>query len=210
VSTEEKTGMQAHERAHPTRPLPPGLGERVACEDIRHGTQTVIANVEVATGPVMAPSVGATRTAEDVVGHIERPIARDPAAAWVVIVERLNTHQAASLVRFVATQGGIEAHGGVTGKAGMLASRSTRAACLSDPTHHIRLVSTPKHASWWNQVEIWCGILVRRRLKRASFPSVDALRERLFAVIDSFNKTMAKPFTWTDAGRPFVAYPLAA
>ena len=68
---------------------------------------------------------------------------------------------------------------------------------------------TPKHTSWLNQVEIWFGILVRRRLKRASFTSVDELRERLFACIDYFNKTMAKPFKWTYAGRPLVAYPLA-
>ena len=210
VSTDEKTGIQANERAHPTRPMQPGLVARVEFEYIRHGTQTLIANFEVATGQVMAPSVGATRTEEDFVGHIERTIARDPAAAWVFIVDRLNTHQSESLVRFVATQCGIEENVGVKGKAGILESMSTRAAFLYDPTHRIRFVYTPKHTSWLNQVEIWFGILVRRLLKRASFTSVDDLRERLLAFIDYFNKTMAKPFTWTYAGRPLVAYPWAA
>jgi hypothetical protein len=54
--------------------------ERVAFNYIRHGTQTLIANVEAATGQVMAPSVGPTRTEADVVAHLERTIARDPEA----------------------------------------------------------------------------------------------------------------------------------
>ena len=81
----------------------------------------------------------------------------------------------------------------------------TRAAFLQDPTHRIRLVYTPKHSSWLNQVEIWCGILVRRLLKWASFPSVTELRQRLLAFIEYFNKTMAKPFKWTYRGRPLAA-----
>lgn len=205
MSIDEKTGIQAYERAHPTRPMQPGLGERVEFAYIRHGTQTLIANVEVATGQVMAPSVGPTRTAEDFVGYIERTIALDLAAAWVFIVDRLNTHPSDSLVRFVAKRCGIEEEVGVQGKAGILESMSTRAAFFYDPTPRIRFVDTPQHTSWLNQVEIWVGILVRRLLKRASFTSVDELRERLFACMDYFNKTMAKPFKWTYAGRPFVA-----
>jgi transposase len=210
VSPDEQTGLQANERAHPTRPMQPGLVERVECESIRHGTQTLSANFEVAPGQVMTPAVGPTRTEEDFVGHIERTISLDPAAAWVLIVDRLNTHQPEFLVRLVAQQCGIEEDVGVKGNAGILESMSTRAACFYDPTPRIRLVYTPKHTSWLNQVEIWCGILVRRRLKRASFTSVDDLHERLLAFIDYFNKTMAKPFKWTYAGRPLVAYPLAA
>jgi hypothetical protein len=119
VSTDEQTGIRANARAHPTRPLPPGLGERVAFEDMRQGTQTLRANVEVATGHVMAPSVGPMRTAEDFVGHSERTIARDPAAAWMFIVDHLNTHPSESLVRWVAKQCGREEEVGVNGKAGL-------------------------------------------------------------------------------------------
>ena len=210
VSTDEKTGIQATERAHSTQPMQPGLVERVEFEYIRHGTQTLIANFEVATGQVMASSVGPTRTEEDFVGHIERTIALDPTAVWIFIVDRLNTHQSESLVHLVAKQCGIEEDVGVKGKTGILASMPTRAAFLQDPTHRIRFVYTPKHTSWLNQVEIWFSLLVRRLLKRASFTSVDALRERLIAFIDYFNTTMAKPFKWTYAGRPLAAYPLAA
>ena len=51
------------------------------------------------------------------------------------------------------------------------------------------------------RVEIWFSILVRRVIKRGNFPSVDALRERILAFIDYFNRT-AKPFRWTYTGRP--------
>ena len=205
VSTDEKTGIQANERAHPTRPMKPGLVERVEFEYIRHGTQTLIANFEVATGQVVAPSVGPTRTEEDFADHIERTIARDPAAAWIFIVDRLNTHQSESLVRLVANQCRIEEELGVKGKSGILESMPARATFLQDRQHRIRFVYTPKHTSWLNQVEIWFGILARRLLKRASFTSVAELRQRMIAFMDYFNKTMAKPFKWTYAGRPLTA-----
>jgi len=205
VSTDEKTGIQANERAHPTRPMKPGLVERVEFEYIRHGTQTLIANFEVATGHVMAPSVGPTRTEEDFVSHVERTITCDPTAEWIFIVDRLNTHQSESLVRFVAHQCGMDVELGVKGKAGILESMPVRRAFLHDPTHRIRFVYTPKHTSWLNQVEIWFGILVRRLLKRGSFTSVMELRQRMLAFIEYFNKTMAKPFKWTYAGRPLTA-----
>ena len=78
----------------------------------------------------------------------------------------------------------------------------TRAECLSDASHRIRFLYTPKHTSWLNQIELWCSILVRRLLKRGNFTSVEDLRKRILAFIDYFNKTMAKPFKWTYTGRP--------
>jgi hypothetical protein len=41
------------------------------------------------------------------------------------------------------------------------------------------------------------GILVRKLLKRGSFTSVEDLQARVFAFIDYYNQTMAKPFKWT-------------
>jgi hypothetical protein len=91
--------MQAHARAYPPRPLRPGLVERRALESIRQGTQTLMANREVATGNVMAPSLSPTRTAEDWIVHMQRPIALAPHAAWMFMMDQWNTHQSASLAR---------------------------------------------------------------------------------------------------------------
>lgn len=62
ISTDEKTGIQALERAATTAPMEPGQVERQEFEYKRHGTQCLIANLEVATGQVISPSIGQTRS----------------------------------------------------------------------------------------------------------------------------------------------------
>jgi len=203
VSTDEMTGIQALERKSPTKPCRPGQIEKREFEYIRHGTQTLIANLEIASGQVIAPSIGPTRTEADFAAHILQTIATDPTANWTFITDQLNTHQSESLVRLVAELCLLPDELGVKDKAGILKSMPSRAAFLSDPTHRIRFVYTPRHSSWLNQIEIWFSTLVRRLLKRGSFTSVQDLRQRLLDFIAFFNRT-AKPYKWTYKGRPLL------
>jgi hypothetical protein len=203
ISTDEKTGIQALERT--ILPMEPGQVERAEFEYERHGTQALIANFEVATGKIVAPSVGPTRTEADFLAHIKQTVDQDPQGIWVFIMDQLNTHQSESLVRWVDERCGLNLDLGGKGKSGILKDRASRAAFLSDTSHRIRIAYTPKHASWLNQVEMWFSVLARRLLKRSSFASVDELKERILRFIDYFNQTMAKPFQWTYAGRPLQA-----
>jgi transposase len=204
VSTDEMTGVQALERVAPTRPMKPGHPEQREFEYIRHGTQSMIINFEVATGQIITPTIGDTRNEADFVAHIRQTIVSDPDGAWVFVLDNLNTHQSESLVRLVAEQCGITDDLGVKGKSGILQSMASRAAFLSDPTHRIQMVYVPKHTSWLNQVEIWLSILTRRVIKRGNFTSVEDLKAKVLAFIEYFNQTLAKPFKWTYRGRPLM------
>ena len=84
----------------------PGLIERREFESIHHGTPTLIATFEVATGAVLTPSIGPTRTEADFAVHSAQTIDTDRAASWIFVVDQLHTHKAETLVRLVAERCG--------------------------------------------------------------------------------------------------------
>ena len=91
ISVDEKTGIQALGAIHPSHPMRAGHPEAMEFEYKRHGTQALIANFEVATGRVITPSIGDTRTEADFVTHIAATVDTDPQGEWIFICDQLNT-----------------------------------------------------------------------------------------------------------------------
>ncbi|HEY9299369.1 MAG TPA: transposase [Phormidium sp.] len=149
---------------------------------------------EIAIGKAIAPTIVPTRKEYDFANHIANTIETDRDGKWIFLVDQLNIHKSASLVRLVAACCQIDTDLGIKEQQGILKSMDSRAAFLSDTTHRIHFVYIPKHTSWLNQIECWFSILVRRLLRRASFTSTTELSARILEFIDYFNRIMSKPF----------------
>jgi transposase len=205
VCVDEMTGIQAKERTAPTKLMIAATPARIEFEYERHGTLTLIGNFRVTTGELIAPTFGPTRTETDFASHIEQTMTTDPDASWVFVTDNLNIHCSETLVRVVTKACEISTPLGKKGVRGVLKSVASRQKFLSERSHRIRFVYTPKHSSWLNQIETVFGVIMRKVVRRGSFKSVDDLRDKLAKFIEYFNRVFAHPFRWTYTGRPLMA-----
>ena len=201
VSVDEKTGIQALERINPDRNVLPRSIAKLEFEYKRHGTQALIPSFEIGTGKIISYRIRATRTAKDFAALIEETIDIDTGAQWIFIADQLNTHKSEELVKLLAEKLTIKDDLGEKEKTGILKNLKSREHFLSENSHRIRFVYTPKHCSWLNQIEIWFGILTRKILRHGNFKSTHELRKQIERFIEYYNQTMAKIFKWTYKGK---------
>jgi transposase len=201
VCVDEKTGMQALQRLHPTRPARPGRVELREFEYVRHGTRCLLASLVVPTGQVLG-SVTARRATWDLVRHVRDVVEAFPHVKkfhWVM--DNLNTHWTFALCRYLAREEGEEVWRGRP----KLRTGAQRRAFLQEPSRKHVVYYTPKHGSWLNQIEIWFGVLARRLLRRGEFGSVEELARRVLEYIAHYNRHQAHPYEWTYTGKPLAS-----
>ncbi|MGB1217860.1 MAG: transposase, partial [Saprospiraceae bacterium] len=177
ISTDEKCGMQALERTSGDLPVTDKHDRKIEFNYIRHGTQTLIGGLEIATGQIYS-QIGDTRTEKDYAEFIDYVVnggTQEKELKYVFLADQLNTHKSESLVRLLARINGDTSDLGVKGKSGILKNMDTRMDYLTRTGNRVRFVYTPKHCSWLNLIESWFSQLGKRVLKSGNFTSKDDL-----------------------------------
>ena len=169
VSADEKPGVQARHRIHPSAPPGPGRRPmRVESEYHRHGTLAYLAAYDVHHARV--------------IGHCAPTTGIAPFTALVAKVMTREPYASARRVFWIVDNGA--SHRGWTA-----------AAQLSEAFPNAVMVHTPVHASWLNQIEIYFSVVQRKLLTPDNFTGLDALAEQLTAFEARYNAA-AQPFDW--------------
>ena len=197
LSSDEKTGMQALGRPHPTQEAQPGKPAKVEFDYIRQGTRCLLTTFCVPTGKVVWDLLP-TRTSADWAAHLRHVVQQFPSMKrydWVV--DNLNTHWSLEVCRLVAELSDLKID------ERQLRTGAQRREFLTDASHKVVFHFTPIHGSWLNQVELFFGVLTRRFLRRAVFGSMAEFEGRLDAWLKRYDSKHAHPYQWTYAALHF-------
>ena len=93
LSIDEKTGIQAKSRKHPTQPVKPGQPERREFEYVRHGTALLLAALDVATGKVTATDVARNNSVNFIEFLEQIDTSIDPDLAIHVVLDNGSSHR---------------------------------------------------------------------------------------------------------------------
>jgi len=156
-AVDEKSQIQALQRAQPILPMDFGQPERRTHNYIRHGTLDLFAALNVATGEVVARCTRRHR-ATDLVAFLRELDGKvEPDLDVHVVLDNLSAHKAPAVQRWL----------------------------VRHPRVHFHF--TPTYASWLNLVERFFGLLTEKALKRGSHTSIPQLRQAILDYVAVHN-----------------------
>ena len=181
LCVDEKSQIQALDRTVPILAMQEGRIERRSHDYYRHGTSTLFAALDIATGEVTAALKPRHRHQEFL--------------AFLKQIERTYRDvldEAGEPVQLHLVMDNYAAHKHTNVKTWL--------------AEHPRFVVhfTPTHASWMNLVEVWFGIVERQAIRRGVFTSVADLNAKIRAFINGWNDR-AHPFVWTKTADQILA-----
>ena len=91
LCVDEKTGIQALDRTQPMLPLRAAKPRSWTNEYVRHGTRTLLASLDIASGRVIA-HVRKRRTSKDFLAFLDSVVKEYPDQRLYVVLGNLNTH----------------------------------------------------------------------------------------------------------------------
>jgi putative transposase len=158
LCVDEKSQVQALDRTQPLLPMGLGYVEGVTHDYIRHGTTTLFAALDIATGRVLTSCKRRHRHQEylQFLEHIDRNMPEE--LDIHLVVDNYATHKHAKVKRWLAAR----------------------------PRYHVHY--TPTYASWLNQVEIWFNIITQKAIRRGTFKSVKDLVSKIEQFVNRYNQ----------------------
>jgi transposase len=168
LCVDEKPQVQALERTQPVLPMAPARTERATHDYTRHGTTSLFAALDVATGSVIGKCHRRHRHQEFLkfLDHVNAVLPREPGVSVHVVLDNYATHKTPAVKRWF----------------------------LRHPEYHLHF--TPTGASWLNQVERFFAAITEDRIRRGVFTSVPALERAITGYLAEHNKN-PRPFVWT-------------